>query len=163
MSMVYSRDGASASLLILEKLLSEIRQKLFLPDVTRSGRIVKAASADSTGKRKDIQVKIESEVIEVASSDSEGVLSGTDNSTSSSSDEADEEVKQPSMFAPPVAPQGYVMYQHRKLRTLHLMPSHREKIFMCGRPKGLLHTSEGLNPRYDTPICFRCFTNAKQT
>ena len=157
--MVYSRDGASASLLILEKLLSEIRQKLFLPDVTRSGRIVKAPPADSVEKGKEIQVKIESEVIEVVSSDGEAVLSGTDDSTSSSSDGNDEEVKQPSMFVPPVAPQGYVMYQHRKLRTLHLMPSHR----MCGRPKGLLHNSEGLNPRYDTPICFRCFTKAKQT
>ena len=163
MSMVYSRDGASASLLILEKLLGEIRQKTFLPDVTRSGRIVKTSPSDSAEKRKEVQVKIESEVVEVASSGSEDVLDGTDDSTSSSSDGNEEEVKQPPMFTPPAAPQGYVMYQHRKLRTLHLMPNHREKIFMCGRPKGLLHTSEGLNPRYDTPICFRCFTNAKQT
>ena len=108
-------------------------------------------------------MKIESEVVEVASSGSEDVLDGTDDSTSSSSDGNEEEVKQPPMFEPPAAPQGYVMYQHRKLRTLHLMPNHREKIFMCGRPEGLFHTSEGLNPRYDTPICFRCFTNAKQT
>ena len=163
MSMVYSRDGASASLLILEKLLCEIRQKLFLPDVTRSGRIVKAPPAETVEKAKEIQVKIESEVIEVASSDGEAALSDTDDSTSSSSDGNDEEVKQPAIFVPPAAPQGHVMYQHRKLRTLHLMPSHHEKIFMCGRPKGLLHTSEGLNPRYDAPICFRCFTKAKQT
>ena len=163
MSMVYSRDGASASLLILEKLLSEIRHKLFLPDVTRSGRIVKTSPAETVEKAKEIQVKIESEVIEVASSDGEAALSDTDDSTSSSSDGNDEEVKQPAIFVPPVAPQGHVMYQHRKLRTLHLMPSYHEKIFACGRPKGLLHTSEGLNPRYDTPICFRCFTKAKQT
>ena len=163
MSMVYSRDGASASLLVLERLLGEIRQRTFLPDVTRSGRIVERKPAESVEVPSNSQVKSELEVVDIVSSDDESASSDSDESTSSSSDGIEEEVKQPARFAPPVAPPGYVMYQHRKFRTLHLMPAHREKVFMCGRTKGPLHSSDGLNPRYDTPICYRCFTSAKQT
>ena len=40
MAMVYSRDGAAASLLLLERLISEIFRGTFKPDSPRSGRIV---------------------------------------------------------------------------------------------------------------------------
>jgi len=47
MALVYSRDGASAVLMTLEKLIHEIKTGVFLPDVTRSGRILtQAASAE---------------------------------------------------------------------------------------------------------------------
>lgn len=39
MGMTYSRDGAAASLLVLEKLIKEIATGRFEPDHTRSGRI----------------------------------------------------------------------------------------------------------------------------
>ena len=40
MAMCYSRDGAAASLLLLERLIDEIVKGTFKPDSTRSGRIV---------------------------------------------------------------------------------------------------------------------------
>ena len=40
MSLVYSRDGAAAGLIILASLLKEIREGRFRPDETRSGRII---------------------------------------------------------------------------------------------------------------------------
>ena len=119
--------------------------------------------AESAEVPSNSHVKSELEVVDIVSSGDESASSDSDESTSSSSDGIEEEVKQPARFAPPIAPPGFVMYQHRKLRTLHLMPAHREKIFMCGRTKGPLHSSDNLNPRYDTPICYRCFTSAKQT
>ena len=42
MSLVYSRDGAAASLLLLERLIDEIVKGKFRPDSTRSGRIVES-------------------------------------------------------------------------------------------------------------------------
>ena len=49
MSMVYSRDGASASILVLD------------PDVTRSGRIVEATLESSAENPKETAVKMETE------------------------------------------------------------------------------------------------------
>lgn len=39
MALVYSRDGASASLLAMQKLLEEVRLKKFEPDNTRSSKL----------------------------------------------------------------------------------------------------------------------------
>ena len=44
MGLTYSRDGAAASISALEQLLSDIRCGTFLPDETRSGRILKSGS-----------------------------------------------------------------------------------------------------------------------
>ena len=44
MAMVYSRDGAAASLLLLEKLIDEIARGKFRPDSTRSGRLIDSPS-----------------------------------------------------------------------------------------------------------------------
>ena len=43
MGLTYSRDGAAASIAALEQLLCEVRCCLFLPDETRSGRLVRTA------------------------------------------------------------------------------------------------------------------------
>ena len=48
MGLTYSRDGAAASIAAMEQLLCEVRLKLFLPDETRSGRIVQQAASAST-------------------------------------------------------------------------------------------------------------------
>ena len=45
MSLVYSRDGAAAGLIILASLLKEIREGRFRPDETRSGRIIEVDKA----------------------------------------------------------------------------------------------------------------------
>ena len=65
-------------------------------------------------------------------------------------------------FVPPTAPEGFHMWQHKKSRILHLMDDHSRIVFACGRSSGPFHTKEGLNPRYDTPICWSCFNKARQ-
>ena len=161
MAMVYSRDGAAAVLMCLEKLISEIRTGKFLPDVTRSGRMVSSDAAVSS----EVQAVKSEEVIPVVNIDDSDSIE-TDSSSSSDS-VCDSDVEDTSnlarMFNPPVAPEGYVMWQHSKLKTLHLMERNNNRVFECGRSVGSFHTKENIAPRYDTPICHRCFQRASQS
>lgn len=59
---------------------------------------------------------------------------------------------------PPVAPEGYHMCQHSKLKTLHLMAHQNQKTFACGRGVGRDHRKDGFIARCDTPFCSLCFT-----
>ena len=69
MALVYSRDGAAASLLVLEKLIKEIETGLFNPDDTRSGRIKETVACDKpAGADAVVHVKDEEEIIEVLDS-----------------------------------------------------------------------------------------------
>ena len=61
------------------------------------------------------------------------------------------------MFEPPRAPVGFTMWQHSKSRFLHLSDDRFPNTFECGRKPGTFHSKEGLNPRWDTGICWRCF------
>jgi len=161
MALVYSRDGASAVLMTLEKLIHEIKTGAFLPDVTRSGRIV---TLEATEASNAVEVKSETmlgaEVIE----DSESNATNSDSSSDSSCSSADEDTTVLNrMFKPPVAPHGYVMWQHTKLKTLHLMDEGNSRVFECGRTVGSFHSKEGIAPRYDTPVCHRCFKRVAQS
>ena len=64
-----------------------------------------------------------------------------------------------SKFEPPVAPEGFTMWQHTKSKILHLCDYRTPNIFACGRKAGPFHTSEGLQPRWDSGICWKCFKN----
>ena len=155
MAMVYSRDGASAVLMTLEKLINEIKSGIFLPDVTRSGRIVSQDEAESS---RLVEVKAEQVHDVVVIEDSETDAETSDSSSDSSCSSAGEDTRVLNrMFKPPVAPEGYVMWQHAKLKTLHLMDEGNSRVFECGRTVGSFHSKEGIAPRYDTPIRHRCF------
>ena len=87
-------------------------------------------------------------------------LTSTDSSSDSSCSSADEDTSVLArMFKAPVAPDGYELWQHAKLKTLHLMDRNNSRVFECGRTVGGFHSKEGIAPRYDTPICHRCFKN----
>lgn len=161
MGLTYSRDGAAASILAMEGLLEEIRSGSFDPDDTRSGRIKRSDHKAS----EVVEIKDEEPADpprDVADSDS----SSHDSSSSSSSDEStvDEPAfdfgKAPKTFLPPVAPAGYHLWQHSKLKTLHLMEDGNQKVFACGRMAGPNHLKDGFSARYDTPVCSLCFTRA---
>ena len=62
-------------------------------------------------------------------------------------------------FEPPKAPVGFTMWQHSKSKILHWSDYKFPNTFECGRKPGPFHTKEGLNPRWDTGICWRCFKN----
>eukprot|EP00435_Cladocopium_sp_Y103_P061907 s913_g23.t1 len=68
MSLVYSRDGAAASLLLLERMIDEIVSGKFKPDSTRSGRIVESP-VEPPGPQPSKDAKVKVEVVE--SSDDE--------------------------------------------------------------------------------------------
>ena len=179
MGLTYSRDGAAASISALEQLLCEVRLGLFLPDETRSGRVMQQATAQSSNP---IVIKDEEEPGAVATSvtnqsvfpganiiDSnppnlEGTSSSESDSTSGSEMEETtfEPFAAPGKFQPPSAPEGFHMWQHKKSRILHLMEDQNNLVFTCGRSVGPFHTKEGLHPRYDTPICWSCFNKARQ-
>ena len=158
MAMVYSRDGASSVLMCLEKLIHEIQTGKFLPDVTRSGRVV---NVDEPAASVVDLVKTEGASCVVDVSDSDSSASASSSSSDSHCDSDQEDTRMLSrMFQPPVAPEGFVMWQHSKLKTLHLMDSNNSRVFECGRTAGSFHSNEGIAPRYDTPICRRCFKAA---
>ena len=157
MALVYSRDGASAVLMTLEKLINEIKTGVFLPDVTRSGRIL---AQDASAGSRLLEVKTEKVHEVIVIQDDEPALSSSDSSSDSSCSSAGEDTTVLTrMFKAPVAPDGYELWQHAKLKTLHLMDRNNSRVFECGRTVGSFHSKEGLAPRYDTPICHRCFKN----
>ena len=61
------------------------------------------------------------------------------------------------VFEPPKAPPGYELWQHTKSKILHLTDHRFPNVFECGRTPGAFHTNQGVHPRWDTGICWRCF------
>ena len=180
MGLTYSRNGMARPLQILNDMLAEIRNGTFRPDCTRSGRL----TVGDTGTASSSVRGAKADAIKVESSDEEVELNAWDLITmpqpsqlprdaplepehevndacteTSSSDLSCGESAEPAFeskgnktFSPPVAPQGYT-----KSKILHLVNYKAPNIFECGRKPGALHTCSGVNPRWDTGICWRCF------
>ena len=162
MALVYSRDGAAASLILLERLIEEIAKGKFKPDSTRSGRVIDSP-ADQPGPQKDA-VKVE----QVMSSDEErndvAPASDSSDSTSSSDSSAEEVLRDRGLnkvFAPPQPPEGFSRWQHSKLKTVHLTEPGYFRVFVCGRSVGAFHQRLTQEPRFDSPICWACFNKAR--
>ena len=151
----YSRDAAAQPLLELEKVLSAIREGRFRPDSTRSGRFmpepVVTPACDNM------------EVVDLTEPKEEEP-SIIDEVQSSSSDESEEEFPTTSgrTFKPPVAPEGYTFWQHRKLKTLHLTLPEYKRVFMCNRMISPRYSQEGMVIRYDTPVCRQCASAVRE-
>ena len=79
----------------------------------------------------------------------------------SSEEEFQEEQKRLKAYLPPVAPEGFVFWQHCKSKILHLAPPDHRRAFMCNRLVGQFHTKENLSIRYDTPVCRFCVNATK--
>ena len=159
MGLVYSRDGAAASLLVLEKLIKEIELGKFDPDDTRSGRIKETSQTTMpAGAENVVLVKDETEVIYV--SDTESNKSSDSSSTSSEEDRP--QVRVQPVLRPTCAPHGFVMWQHKKLKTLHLMAVENSRVFHCGRNAGPLHERLEKAPEFDTPLCSLCFNKSRE-
>lgn len=146
----YSRDAAAQPLLQLERVLAAVRSGEFRPDSTRSGRFAEVPQPVASNEQKTpvvdlTEVKVEDTHI------SEEV-------PSSSSAESEEEFpkSQNRLFTPPKPPDGYVFWQHRKMKTLHITKPGYKRVFLCNRAIGPMHISEGMSIRYDTPVCRNC-------
>ena len=156
----YSRDSAAQPLMELQKVLESIRDKSFMPDETRSGRFRQA-----TGVTVEVRETTAVPVIEIESKEEEGRESELDVKgselvdSSSSSDSSEEEFPErvpKRTFPPPTPPAGYIFWQHRKLKTLHLTKPDFVRVFMCSRNIGPNYTKEDMSIRYDTPVCRGC-------
>eukprot|EP00435_Cladocopium_sp_Y103_P037042 s2725_g9.t1 len=160
MALVYSRDGAAASLLLLEKLIDEIAKGTFRPDSTRSGRVLDSAAPSSEPQAEvKVEVVMSSEDEKVSEHESES--SNSTSSSESSDNGIPPDHKLNKVFAPPRPPKGFVRWQHSKLKTVHLSEEDHVKVFVCGRPIGSFHRRVDLDPRFDSPICWACFKKAK--
>ena len=154
----YSRDSASRPLAVLENLILEIYHDKFRPDCTRSGRLV-----DDSGVASSV-VKVEDgfEVINLDESSDEESGHVT---TSSDESESDTRVpfKEPRLFwNKHVAPDGTCLWQHKKLKTLHLANIGYKKVFICNRPINDNYIQCSEFHRYDTPKCKCCFNSFKK-
>ena len=164
MSLVYSRDGAAASLLLLERLISEIVEGRFKPDSTRSGRIVETPEVQPVPQSKEVKVEfIESSEDENARDEAFADSSGSTSDSNSSSSDIPQEHKLNKVFGPPAAPDGFTRWQHSKLKTVHLTAEGYVKVFVCGRSVGSFHHVSDQNPKFDSPICWACFKKARQS
>jgi hypothetical protein len=170
MALVYSRDGASRPLRVLETLLREIRLKRFDPNDTRSGRLSQLQKLEADAKSEIVEdVGNSFEVVSQANSesflpvseagDSGENLDVSDHATTGSETESDVEttVMPRVSYKDIKAPEGTVLHQHVKWKTLHLMKSENRVVFLCGRKTGHMYgVTEGRHP-FDTPKCRQCF------
>ena len=161
MAMVYSRDGAAASLLLLEKLIDEISTGKFRPDSTRSGRLV-SSPPEQPGPQSS-ETKVE-QVMSSEEEKNEHVEDSESSESTSSSDSSAEEVLEGhnlnKVYQPPQPPVGFKRWQHSKLKTVHLTEPGYCKVFVCGRPVGNFHHVLEQVPRFDSPTCWACFKRA---
>ena len=161
MAMVCSRDGAAASLILLERLIREIAAGKFRPDSTRSGRVVDSPNEQSTAQISEVKIEtVLSSEEEVAEEHDMSDSSGSTSSSESASSEILEGHSLNKVFTPPQPPEGYSKWQHSKLKTVHLTEPGYSRVFVCGRTVGNLHHRLEQDPRFDSPICWACFRKA---
>ena len=174
MALCYSRDGAARPLRVLEQILKEVREKVFNPDDTRSGRLRVAQSLGSDLHQTATDNVIDSfevvsplqPVVETAEKtdgneaavDFEEV-SVSDHATTGSETESDVDttVRPTVSFKDIQAPDGTYLHQHAKLKTLHLMKSENRRVFLCGRTTNSNYKIAEGRHAFDTPKCRQCF------
>lgn len=155
----YSRDAAARPLAELSRVLSSIRDKTFAPDSTRSGRFSeKVVNSTTRSKPPSGGEVVVLDEVKPESSD-EGFASSSSGDTSF--EEFQEEMRVVKELKPPVPPEGYVFWQHKKLKTLHLSLPHYSRILMCSREIGPQHVKGGVSIRYDTPVCRVCMSSVR--
>ena len=163
MAMVYSRDGAAASLLLLERLIDEIARGKFKPDSTRSGRVVDSPVNAPEPQMENVKAELvcsseEEQCEELQESDA----SDSTSDSGSSSGDIPENHALNKVFAPPKPPEGFQWWQHAKLKTIHLTEPGYVRVFVCGRPVGGFHQKITQDPRFDSPVCWSCFNKASK-
>ena len=163
MAMVYSRDGAAASLLLLERLIDEIARGKFKPDSTRSGRVIDSPDDEPGPQNSNVKVELVCSSEEEQCDDlHESATSDSTSDSGSSSGDIPENHALNKVFAPPKPPEDYQCWQHSKLKTIHLTEPGYVRVFVCGRPVGNFHKRITQDPRFDSPVCWACFNKASK-
>lgn len=154
--LVYSRDALSGPLRDLCHVLSEIRQKRFIPDQTRSGYFPATDRPEVPGTH------IEEVAVEVGGSDSEDsqddehlhedmaiVEDSTDKVVDSWSEYAT--VQSLGLGEEPL------MFRNTSTRYIHVAADESGTHFRCGRPVNQHYTQLPEAPAFCSPQCRQCF------
>eukprot|EP00435_Cladocopium_sp_Y103_P065100 s379_g27.t1 len=129
------------------QVLEDIRLSKFYPDCTRSGRFAKAdglpgpsvphTPMPDRGRAAGVEgaVPDHGKVVDLVSEKEESsgtsdVGASSSSSDNSSQEEFQEEQRRARVFLPPEPPEGYVFWQHTKLKTLHLAPPEYRRVFI---------------------------------
>ena len=83
----------------------------------------------------------------------------SDHATTGSDTESDVDttVRPKVSFKDIQAPDGTVLHQHAKFKTLHLMKTENRVVFLCGRKTNSMYKIAGERHAFDTPKCRQCF------
>ncbi|CAE7219633.1 unnamed protein product [Symbiodinium microadriaticum] len=92
MALTYSRDSAAHPLMILGRLIGEIREKKFFPDETRSGRLVGDAGEVPSGTKAPVVVVKDEEVEESSPTVAEAEASPSEHPDSRQDEEVNDHV-----------------------------------------------------------------------
>ena len=177
MDLVYSRDAQAPLLLVVEKVLKEVREGIFRPDETWSGRLVSSdakplvgsfvpglgeasvAEASPVCERVPATCKVE---MASAEATDPAIVSITSDSLGESSEESDEDFGQPIAFVArgQVIPAGFDLWRHSSSQVAHLAPrANFKNLFACGRTVGSKHfkrDEQELGPEdFPCKFCFR--------
>ena len=128
----YSRDAAAQPLMHVERVLKATREETFRPDSTRSGRFVcqPVETKPELSSFTMVDLTKEDDLPEVKQEDTQ--ISEKAASSSSAESEETFQKSQGRLFRPPTPPDGYIFWQHRKLRTHLALPEYK-RVFMCNR------------------------------
>lgn len=167
MANTYSRDTASHPIHVLCQVLEEIWNGTFIPDSTRSGRLITPNQGVSSG----IGPKEEQEIVSISGDENEVGEDATDGQqvidesfpcscSSSSSNEACAVLPRVRPL-PFKVPEGAVMWKHRKLRTCRMDKDNR-RIFFCGRLVNDVYEVAQANQRFGAHKCRQRFNRNDQ-
>jgi hypothetical protein len=116
----------------VERVLKATREETFRPDSTRSGRFVcqPVETKPELSSFTMVDLTKEDDLPEVKQEDTQ--ISEKAASSSSAESEETFQKSQGRLFRPPTPPDGYIFWQHRKLRTHLALPEYK-RVFMCNR------------------------------
>ena len=160
MALTYSRDGASRPLTVLSNMLTEIRDGVFSPDVTRSGRLKRTINNELHEPGTHEKSVEQSIVIEIKEEDEEEGSVHSEHVTTASESDVEEPAVMPRVHnVEHVLPKESVMWQHKKLKTLHVAMEGHRLAFFCGRAITDSFELTDVQHRFDTPRCRQCFNS----
>ena len=134
--------------------MNEVASGAFKPDSTRSGRLREVQSSNTVNV-----IKIEDEDDGQSDKSFPEELSDGHITTSSSSEDDSREVVMPAQHWRDIEPRnGTDMWQHVKLRTIHLSLAGYKNVLLCGRVVGERYQQCGARQRFDVPKCKSCFS-----
>lgn len=171
-TFLYGRENMAEPLRWIQTVLQAIRDGVFMPDATRSGRLVggltlrqclenkstAAAASNARAEKPRATTELPSGEQEAASDDSGSSVSSASSSDDEMNAAVDEAIaeaqKKPVLYDPAQAPETF-FFQHTNSGTLHMKRPNEEKLG-CGRMISERFSKVKKPLRFQWPICETC-------